>query len=350
MATEIIEQINAIDPSVKDALFRRLLYEQSLAYLRQNDKEIIGFDLDLERNNSLAGYTVIAIQKHTIIACKSDLNERPKLILFPDEAKSVDPEFQLNDLYVRKTIYRDDSFEGEVIAEGKFKDVVQDLLPSAEDDSLDNIDFDHLFNTSKSKKTKNKPQNKDESEPETTVDVMKKHGLEHLGQNDPSEIIPENPGIEFGEPDELGYFDGQEWDEDEQSYDPDFGDAETTGDPIGDIVSDATDEDLITNYTDENNGTSPDRGEKTDDLISEEIKDPRSCKLNSLSHSFHTMTEVTNYVTSQFAVDPVIATQIVNTAICKSSDLQTQIDIAIIIFIKLFETHKIGEDPDKGAF
>lgn len=345
MATEIIEQINAIDPSVKDALFRRLLYEQSLAYLRQNDKEIIGFDLDLERNNSLAGYTVIAIQKHTIIAYKSDLNERPKLILFPDEAKSVDPEFQLNDLYVRKTIYRDDSFAGEVIAEGKFKDVVQDLLPSAEDDSLDNIDFDHLFNTSKSKKTKNKPQNKDESEPETIAGIMEDQGLARLGQSNPSNSATDDLNIELGELGELGeldYFGGQDLDAGEQFYDPDFGDVEPTGEPIGNVE--------VGDDTDENNGTSSDRGKKTDDLISEEIKDPRSCKLNSLSHSFHTMTEVTNYVTSQFAVDPVIATQIVNTAICKSSDLQTQIDIAIIIFIKLFETHKIGEDPDEGAF
>lgn len=350
MTTEIIEQINAIDPSVKDALFRRLLYEQSLAYLRQNDKKIIGFDLDLERNNSLAGYTVIAIQKHTIIAYKSDLNERSKLILFPDEAKSVDPEFQLNDLYVRKTIYRDDSFEGEVIVEGKFKDVVQDLLPSVKDDSLDDVDFDHLFNTSKFKKTKNKPQDKDKSESKTTAGIMEDQGLARLGQSNPNNSVTDDSNIELGELDELGELSGQEWDEDEQFYDPDFGDAETTGESIGDIVSDATDEDLITNCTDENNGTSSDRGKKTDDLISEEIKDPRSCKLNSLSHSFHTMTEVTNYVTSQFAVDPVIATQIVNTAICKSSDLQTQIDIAIIIFIKLFETHKIGEDPDEGAF
>lgn len=348
MATEIIKQINAIDPSVKDALFRRLLYEQSLAYLRQNDKEIIGFDLDLERNNSLAGYTVIAIQKHTIIAYKSDLNERPKLILFPDEAKSVDPEFQLNDLYVRKTIYRDDSFEGEVIAEGKFKDMVQDLLPSAEDDSLDNIDFDHLFDTSKFKKTKNKPQGKDESESKTTAGIMENQGLVRLGQSNSSDIVTDDSNIELGELDELGelgelgYFGSQEWDEGEQSYDPDFCDVETIGKPIGDVE--------VNDNTGENNGTSSDHGEKTDDLISEEIKDPRSCKLNSLSHSFHTMTEVTNYVTSQFAVDPVIATQIVNTAICKSSDLQTQIDIAIIIFIKLFETHQIGEDPDKGAF
>lgn len=348
MATEIIKQINAIDPSVKDALFRRLLYEQSLAYLRQKDKEIIGFDLDLERNNSLAGYTVIAIQKHTIIAYKSDLNERPKLILFPDEAKSVDPEFQLNDLYVRKTIYRDDSFEGEVIAEGKFKDMVQDLLPSAEDDSLDNIDFDHLFDTSKFKKTKNKPQGKDESELKTTAGIMENQGLARLGQSNSSDIVTDDSNIELGELDELGelgelgYFGSQEWDEGEQSYDPDFCDVETTGELIGDVE--------VSDNTGENNGTSSDHGEKTDDLISEEIKDPRSCKLNSLSHSFHTMTEVTNYVTSQFAVDPVIATQIVNTAICKSSDLQTQIDIAIIIFIKLFETHQIGEDPDKGAF
>ena len=110
--TELETQIKSIDPSAKDALFRRLLYEQSLAYLRPNKNEIIGFNVNLANNDLLAGYAIIAIQKHTILAYKSDLDEQPKLILFPTIDKLRDPEFDLMRLNVERTLYDDDTFTG----------------------------------------------------------------------------------------------------------------------------------------------------------------------------------------------------------------------------------------------
>ena len=64
----INQQLENIDPSVKDALFRRLMSEEDLGYLRDGSNSIIGFELDLENSKPLSGFSIIAIQKHTWIS------------------------------------------------------------------------------------------------------------------------------------------------------------------------------------------------------------------------------------------------------------------------------------------
>ena len=121
-------QIDAIDPSAKDALFRRLLLEEPLGYLRDGNT-IVGFEVMLEQPRELCGYAIIAIQKHTILAYRSDLDETKRLVLFPEMAKLEDPEFELLDLIVQRKIFTEDTFNSPVLVEGPFRDVAQDLIP-----------------------------------------------------------------------------------------------------------------------------------------------------------------------------------------------------------------------------
>ena len=78
---DIIKQAESINPSAKDPLFRRIMAEDDLAYLREEDY-IIGFEVDLNKSKALSGYTIIGIQKHTIFSYSSDLDEEMKLIMF----------------------------------------------------------------------------------------------------------------------------------------------------------------------------------------------------------------------------------------------------------------------------
>lgn len=132
----LTEQLSGIDPSVPDALFRRLLYEDELGYLR-NENTITGFELDLEQSVDLQGYALIAIQKHTILAFRSDLGEPYKLILFPSMDKLDDASFGLQHLTVRRKVFTNDSFTGDVVQEGLMNDVAKDLIPPFKEVEVD---------------------------------------------------------------------------------------------------------------------------------------------------------------------------------------------------------------------
>lgn len=129
--TELLEQLNDINPSVPDALFRRLLREDELGYLRESDRTIIGFEVDLENSIPLSGFAKIGIQKHTILAYRSDLHEPKKLVLFPSMNKLFNESYELLSLFVTKTEYASDDFKGRVISKGLLKDVIADLTPPA---------------------------------------------------------------------------------------------------------------------------------------------------------------------------------------------------------------------------
>ena len=89
MSTTLLEQLRELSPSAKENLFRRLMAEESLGYLREKNS-IVGFEVNLAADQVLSGFTLIAIQKHTIYAFCSDfdLQEEPKLILFPPSQKA----------------------------------------------------------------------------------------------------------------------------------------------------------------------------------------------------------------------------------------------------------------------
>lgn len=129
--SELFEQLTDINPSVPDALFRRLLRDDELGYLRESDNSIIGFEVDLENSVPLSGFAKIGIQKHTILAYRSDLHEPKKLILFPSMNKLFNDSYGLLGLTVIKTEYSSDSFKGKVLDRGLLQDVIADLTPPA---------------------------------------------------------------------------------------------------------------------------------------------------------------------------------------------------------------------------
>ena len=128
--TRLETQIQELSPSVKDALFRRLLYADNLAWLRNEKKknQVIGFEVDLE-DQELSGFALVAIQRHTIIAYVSDRGESPRLILFPTLETLFDPGFELLDLVVTRKEFADASFKGRETGHGRFGDMVKDLTP-----------------------------------------------------------------------------------------------------------------------------------------------------------------------------------------------------------------------------
>lgn len=129
--SELLEQLNDINPSVPDALFRRLLRDDELGYLRESDNSIIGFEVDLEQSIPLSGFAKIGIQKHTILAYRSDLHEPKRLILFPSMNKLFNESYGLLGLTVIKTEYSSDSFKGKVLDRGLLQTVIADLTPPA---------------------------------------------------------------------------------------------------------------------------------------------------------------------------------------------------------------------------
>ena len=79
----------------------------------------------------LSGFAKIGIQKHTILAYRSDLHEPKKLILFPSMNKLFNDSYGLLGLTVIKTEYSSDSFKGKVLDRGLLQDVIADLTPPA---------------------------------------------------------------------------------------------------------------------------------------------------------------------------------------------------------------------------
>ena len=73
----------------------------------------------------------IGIQKHTILAYRSDLHEPKKLVLFPSMNKLFNESYGLLSLFVTKTEYASDDFKGRVISKGLLKDVIADLTQPA---------------------------------------------------------------------------------------------------------------------------------------------------------------------------------------------------------------------------
>lgn len=128
--TRLESQIRELSPSVKDAMFRRLLFAEDLAWLRDEKKKdrVIGFEVELD-GQELSGFALIAIQRHTVIAFVSDRDESPRLILFPTLETLFDPGFELLNLIVTRKEFKDATFHGISNGHGRFGDMVKDLTP-----------------------------------------------------------------------------------------------------------------------------------------------------------------------------------------------------------------------------
>lgn len=308
----ILEQIKEIDPSDKAALFRRLLYQKDLGYLRDKngDKKIIGFNVQLDQQAELSGFTIIAIQKHTILAYKSDLGEDEKLILFPSLDKLSDPSFEMDNLEVTREIYRDDSFNGQVVSKGTLSEVTRDLLPpykkvEVSDDFGESL-TNSLLEASKSEDEKQAQKPSQKTKPD---DLDGEEAFTNDG-------MPNGDGIDDVPPD----FD--------DSVPPDFDDSPLPPDVEDDneLDDDSPDDEIDDDLPD-------------DDLDEEE--DPRAKELNQMSGKFTKMSDLTYYVVTHYGVNADMANNVATAAIGSVDTPATQIDVAILLYIKLFHAGKI---------
>ena len=306
----ILEQIKEIDPSDKAALFRRLLYQKDLGYLRDKngDKKIIGFNVQLDQQEELSGFTIIAIQKHTILAYKSDLGEDEKLILFPSLDKLSDPSFEMDNLEVTREIYSDDSFNGQVVSKGTLSEVTRDLLPPYK-----KVEVSDDFGESLTNSLLEASKSEDEKQAQKPSQQIKPDDLD-------DEEVPANDGMPNGDDieDVPPDFD--------DSVPPDFDDSPLPPD-VDDLDDDSPDDDLDDDLPDD------------DDDLDEE--DPRAKELNQMSGKFTKMSDLTYYVVTHYGVNADMANNVATAAIGSVDTPATQIDVAILLYIKLFHAGKI---------
>lgn len=307
----ILQQIKEIDPSDKAALFRRLLYQKDLGYLRDKngDKKIIGFNVQLDQQEELSGFTIIAIQKHTILAYKSDLGEDEKLILFPSLDKLSDPSFEMDNLEVTREIYSDDSFNGQVVSKGTLSEVTQDLLPPYK-----KVEVSDDFGESLTNSLLEASKSEDEKQAQKPSQKIKPDDLD-------DEEVPAGDGMPNGDD-----IDGVPPDFDE-SVPPDFDDSPLPPDVEND---DEMDDDSPADEIDD---------DLPDDDLDEE--DPRAKELNQMSGKFTKMSDLTYYVVTHYGVNADMANNVATAAIGSVDTPATQIDVAILLYIKLFHAGKI---------
>lgn len=307
----ILEQIKEIDPSDKAALFRRLLYQKDLGYLRDKngDKKIIGFNVQLNQQAELSGFTIIAIQKHTILAYKSDLGEDEKLILFPSLDKLSDPSFEMDNLEVTREIYSDDSFNGQVVSKGTLSEVTRDLLPPYK-----KVEVSDDFGESLTNSLLEASKSEDEKQAQKPSQNINPDDLD-------DEEVPINDGMPNGDAmnDVPPDFD--------EAVPPDFDDS-----PLPPDVED--DDDLDDDLPDD---------EIDDDLPDDDDdeEDPRAKELNQMSGKFTKMSDLTYYVVTHYGVNADMANNVATAAIGSVDTPATQIDVAILLYIKLFHAGKI---------
>ena len=277
---KLTEQLDNIDPSAKDALFRRIMYDENLGYLRDGDK-ITGFELDLENSHLLSGYGVIAIQKHTILAYRSDLHEEKRLVLFPEMSKLEDPEFDLLELTVQRKVFHDDTFKGKLVSKGLFKDVAKDLIPPYKQ-----VEVSDEMAASMNKAMM-----------ETTYGIKDgKVSDAHMSKPSMDASVDEPPmDAPFDKPPMDAPFD-------EPPMDAPFEEPEYNNDKIV----------------------------------------PKSPKAEELNRQVFTqLSQVSDYVVLNFGVQPDFASNVVAAALQSTKDSQTQIDVAVLLFVKLFNDGKL---------
>ena len=129
METSITEQIKTVNPSVPPALFRLLMRDEQLAYLRddKDNRFIYGFEIT-DDSPLIEGFALIGMRKRTISAYRSE-DDKPRLIVFPTIDKLFNQSYGLLHLYAKKVVISDDSFKGKVVDEGYIGDLVGDLTP-----------------------------------------------------------------------------------------------------------------------------------------------------------------------------------------------------------------------------
>lgn len=295
----INQQLENIDPSVKDALFRRLMSEEDLGYLRDEANSIIGFELDLENSKPLSGFSIIAIQKHTILGYRSDLDEPNKLIIFPSMEKLTDMAFDLQSLTVYRCVYHSADFNGKKISHGTLGEVAQDLIPPYKAVEVPDDMAQSMINTLRESGTEPEHQ----SNPSTAVqdDVPMDEPLMDVPFDDPMDEPPMD--VPFDSP------------MDEPPVDASFDDFNDS--PFDSYEAAPVD--------------TPDIEESSDSEKAAELK----------AQSFTQLSQVSDYVVIHMGVAPDLANNVITAALNATSERATQIEVAVLLFAKLFNENKL---------
>ena len=301
------QQLENIDPSVKDALFRRLMSEEDLGYLREEDNSIIGFELDLENSKPLSGYTIIAIQKHTILGYRSDLDEPNKLIIFPSMEKLTDTAFDLQSLTVYRCVYHSADFIGKKISHGTLGEVANDLIPPYKAVEVSDDMAQSMINTLR-ESTLNEPSRSAHQSKSSTV------GQDDVPMDEPPIDAPfDSP---MGEPPMDTPFDAP-FDE-----------------PPMDVPFDDFNDSPFDSYE-----ASPANAPEDAPDIEESIDSEKAAELKA--QSFTQLSQVSDYVIIHMGVSPDFANNVINAALNATSESATQIEVAVLLFAKLFNENKL---------
>ena len=296
------EQFQELPPSAKEPLFRRLMVEESLSYLREKNY-IIGFEVDLNAEQTLSGFTLIAIQKHTIYAYRSDLGEQPKLVLFPPLEKLFDPSFELLDLQVIKKKFTDSKFVGIKIVSGVLQDLVKDLTPPQKQVDL----------------------------PETTVLAMTEH-MKHI-QNGERVVgqEPETVPVKVTK-------------EQEVAEEPSFAEAPPEPEPF----DQGFEEDEYAGfeeggYDSYDSYDSYDGYDSYEESYEEPEPEPEADERSKIlrSQEFSSLSEVSDFCAGKLGVSRPLAVNVVNKALQSEVAPEYRIELAIRLFCKLFDEKRI---------
>lgn len=304
----LLTQIKELAPSAKEPLFRRLMVEESLAYLREK-QGIIGFELDLQVDQSLSGFALIGIQKHTIYAYCSDLQESPKLILFPSLEKLFDPAFELLDLHVVKKVYTDSQFKGMKLSSGPLSKLVKDLTPPMKKVDIPESVADAMSKQMQSIETGGTVVQMGEEREEVPVKVTEQTPVVEEPVVEPMYEEPMEDQLNAGFVEDENPYDGFE----ENGYDAYGG------------------------YDDYDAYDSYDAYEEPP--IEEPIEDERSTILKS--QEFDSLGAVSDFVYLKLGVSKPLATTVVNRALQSNVSPEYRIDLAKKLFCKLFDEKKI---------
>lgn len=304
--TKLEQQIKELSPSVKDALFRRLMFADELAWLRDEKKKgyVTGFEVDLD-GQELSGFALIAIQRHTIIAFVSDRNEAPRLILFPALDTLFDPGFGLLDLIVTRKKFRDGTFAGSAEGHGRFGDMVKDLTPPNRKVDISDTVLSQISSTIEEIESKEEPEAPAPVKEATVQQVPTDEPV----ADDTDEYASDEyvPGYDDGPPegfeDEPEGFDGYEEPGYDGSYDSGY-----------------------------DEGYYEDEPEPEPELT-------RSDKLRA--QTFNSLSEITDYVVRELRVDRPLAVTLVNKAMQSKVSPEYRIQLAVNIFCKLIDENKI---------
>lgn len=300
----LLTQIKELAPSAKEPLFRRLMVEESLAYLREK-QGIIGFELDLQVDQSLSGFALIGIQKHTIYAYCSDLQESPKLILFPSLEKLFDAAFELLDLHVVKKVYTDSQFKGMKLSSGPLSKLVKDLTPPMKKVDIPESVADAMSKQMQSIETGGTVVQMGEEREEVPVNVTEQTPVVEEPVVEPMYEEPMEDQLNAGFVEDENPYDGFE----ENGYD-------------AYDSYDAYEEPLIEEPIEE-----------------EPVEDERSTILKS--QDFDSLGAVSDFVYLKLGVSKPLATTVVNRALQSNVSPEYRIDLAKKLFCKLFDEKKI---------